>query len=65
VLQQRGIDRLPEEAAYLANCYGDSDHPEAAMFGRSTSLTGSSSAALLDRRAEAVWMVDAGSNSSH
>lgn len=32
VLRQRGIDRLPEEAAYLANRYGDSDHPEAATF---------------------------------
>src|SRR3954466_14725222 len=32
VLQQRGIDRLPEEAAYLADRYGDSDHPEAATF---------------------------------
>ena len=30
VLQQRGIDRLPEEAAYLADRYGDADHPEAA-----------------------------------
>lgn len=32
VLRQRGIDRLPEEAAYLADRYGDSDHPEAAAF---------------------------------
>jgi hypothetical protein len=32
VLRQRGIDRLPEEAAYLAGRYGDSDHPEAAEF---------------------------------
>jgi hypothetical protein len=32
VLWQRGIDRLPEEAAYLAGRYGDSDHPEAATF---------------------------------
>lgn len=32
VLRQRGIDRLPEEAAYLADRYGDSDHPEAAEF---------------------------------
>ena len=32
VLRQRGIDRLPEEAAYLADRYGDSDHPEAALF---------------------------------
>jgi hypothetical protein len=32
VLRQRGIDRLPEEAAYLAARYGDSAHPEAAEF---------------------------------
>jgi hypothetical protein len=32
VLRQRGIDRLPEEAAYLADRYGRSDHPEAAAF---------------------------------
>ena len=32
VLRQRGIDRLPQEAAYLADRYGDSDHPEAAAF---------------------------------
>ena len=32
VLRQRGIDRLPEEAAYLADRYGDSDQPEAAAF---------------------------------
>jgi chloramphenicol 3-O-phosphotransferase len=32
VLRQRGIDRLPEEAAFLAERYGDSDHPEAAEF---------------------------------
>jgi adenylylsulfate kinase-like enzyme len=32
VLRQRGADRLPEEAAYLANRYEDSDHPEAAGF---------------------------------
>src|SRR4051812_46766313 len=32
VLRQRGIDRLPAEAAYLADRYGDSDHPEAAEF---------------------------------
>jgi hypothetical protein len=30
VLRERGIDRLPEEAAFLADRYGDSDHPEAA-----------------------------------
>jgi hypothetical protein len=32
VLRQRGIHRLPEEAAYLADRYGGSDHPEAAEF---------------------------------
>jgi hypothetical protein len=32
VLRQRGVDRLPEEAAYLAGRYGDTDHPEAAQF---------------------------------
>ncbi len=32
VLRQRGVDRLPEEAAYLADRYGHSDHPEAATF---------------------------------
>jgi hypothetical protein len=32
VLRQRGVGRLPEEAAYLADRYGDSDHPEAATF---------------------------------
>jgi hypothetical protein len=31
-LRQRGIDRLPQEAAYLADRYGDGDHPEAAAF---------------------------------
>ncbi len=32
VLRQRGIDRLPEEAAYLADRYRDSEHPEAEGF---------------------------------
>lgn len=32
VLRQRGIDRLPEEAAYLADRYGNSEQPEAATF---------------------------------
>jgi hypothetical protein len=32
VLGQRRIDWLPEEAAYLADRYGHSDHPEAATF---------------------------------
>jgi hypothetical protein len=31
-LRQRGIGRLPEEAAYLADRYGEGDHPEAATF---------------------------------
>ncbi len=32
VLRQRGVDRLPAEAAYLADRYADPDHPEAAEF---------------------------------
>jgi len=32
VLRRRGADRLPEEAAYLADRYGECDHPEAAAF---------------------------------
>ena len=32
MLRQRGIDRLPDEAAYLAGRYGEPDHPEAAAF---------------------------------
>jgi hypothetical protein len=32
VLRQRGIGRLPEEAAYLADRYGEADHPESATF---------------------------------
>ncbi len=32
VLRRRGVGRLPEEAAYLADRYGDSAHPEAAAF---------------------------------
>jgi hypothetical protein len=31
VLRQRGIDRLPEEAAFLADRYGDAHSPEATM----------------------------------
>jgi len=31
-LRQRGIARLPEEAMYLADRYGDSERPEAATF---------------------------------
>jgi hypothetical protein len=95
VLRRRGIDRLPEEAAYLADRYGDSDHPEAATFaGRIQAAAGGRPVnefeeviergidrlphvglwvdpsrldpeglldLLLTRRAEAAWMVDAGS----
>lgn len=32
LLRRRGIDRLPDEAAYLADRYGDADHPEAAGY---------------------------------
>ena len=32
VLRQRGAARLPQEATYLADRYGGSDHPEAAAF---------------------------------
>jgi hypothetical protein len=99
VLRQRGIDRLPEEAAYLADRYGDSDHPEAAEFagrvqaaadGRPVNefeeviergldrlpLVGlwvdpsgldpqSVVDLLLDRRAEAAWVVGAAANKRH
>ena len=99
VLRQRGIDRLPEEAAYLANRYGDSDHPEAAAFaGRVQSAVGGRPVnefeqviergldrlphvglwvdpsgidphgvvdVLLERRAEAAWIVDAGTSRGH
>jgi hypothetical protein len=34
LLRQRGTDRLPDEAAYLADRYSDADHPEAAEFAR-------------------------------
>jgi hypothetical protein len=94
VLRQRGIDRLPEEAAYLVGRYGGSDHPEAATFaGRVQAAAGGRPVnefeeviergldrlprvglwvdpsgidpqgvvdLLLDRRAEAAWMVAAG-----
>ena len=97
VLRQRGIDRLPDEAAYLAGRFGGSDHPEAAAFaGRVQAAAGGRAVnefeeviergldrlpqvglwvdpsgldpqsvvdLLLDRRAEAVWRVEAGSNS--
>jgi hypothetical protein len=99
VLRQRGIDRLPEEAAYLADRYGDSDHPEAAEFASRVQAAADGRPVnefevvveqgldrlphvglwvdpsgldpqgvvdlLLERRAEAVWMVDAGSNRGH
>jgi hypothetical protein len=98
-LRQRGIARLPEEAAYLADRYGDSDHPEAATFAARVQAAADGRPVnefegvieqgldrlphvglwvdpggfdpqslvdlLLDRRAEAVWMVDAGSNRGH
>ena len=94
VLRQRGIDRLPEEAAYLADRYGDSDHPEAATFAGRVQAAADGRPVnefeeiiergldrlphvglwvdpsgidpqsvvdlLLDRRAEAAWMVVAG-----
>jgi hypothetical protein len=94
VLRQRGIDRLPEEAAYLAGRYGESDHPEAAAFAGRIEATAEGRPVnefeevmergldhlphvglwvdpsgidphgvvdlLLDRRAEAAWMVAAG-----
>jgi chloramphenicol 3-O-phosphotransferase len=99
VLRQRGIDRLPREAAYLADRYGDSDHPEAATFAARVQAAAGRRPVnefegviergldqlphvglwidpsgldpegvvdlLLDRRAEAVWMVDVGSNRNH
>lgn len=99
VLRQRGIDRLPEEAAYLADRYGDSDHPEAAEFAGRVQAAADGRPVnefeavieqgldrlphvglwvdpsgidpqsvvdlLLDRRAEAAWMVGAGTNEGH
>jgi hypothetical protein len=93
LLRQRGIDRLPEEAAYLADRYGDADHPEAAEFAGRVQAAADGRPVnefeeviergldrlprvglwvdpsrldpqnvvdlLLDRRAEAVWMVNA------
>ncbi len=95
VLRQRGLDRLPAEAAYLAARYDDSDHPEALAFsGRTQAATDGRPVnefeeiiergldrlpdvglrvdpsgldprgvvdLLLDRRAQATWMVHAGS----
>jgi hypothetical protein len=99
VLRQRGIDRLPEEAAYLADRYGDSDHPEAAEFARRVQAAADGRPVnefeeviewgldrlphvgirvdpsgmdpqdvvdlLLDRRAEAAWIVGTGTNNGH
>ncbi|MDQ2815543.1 MAG: hypothetical protein M3Z75_27780 [Actinomycetota bacterium] len=99
VLRQRGVDRLSEEAAYLADRYGDSDHPEAATFTARVQAAADGRPVnefegiiergldrlphaglwvdpsgldpegvvdlLLDRRAEAAWMVAAGSDRSH
>lgn len=93
LLRQRGIDRLPEEAAYLADRYGDADHPEAAEFAARVQAAADGRPVnefeeviergldrlpriglwvdpsgldpqsvvdlLLDRRAEAVWMINA------
>ncbi len=92
LLRQRGVDRLPEEAAYLADRYGDADHPEAAEFAGRVQAAADGRPVnefeeviergldrlprvglwvdpsrldpqgvvdlLLDRRAEAVWMVN-------
>lgn len=94
VLRRRGIDRLPEEAAYLADRYGARDHPEAATFAGRVQAAADGRPVnefeeviergldrlphiglwvdpsgldphslvdlLLDRRAEAAWMVDVG-----
>jgi hypothetical protein len=99
VLRQRGVDRLPEEAAFLADRYGDADHPEAAEFAARVQAAADGRPVndfeevvergldrlphvglwvdptgldphsvvdlLLDRRAEAVWTVDAESNKGH
>jgi len=93
LLRQRGADRLPEEAVYLADRYGDADHPEAAEFAARVQAAADGRPVnefeeviergldrlprvglwvdpsrldpqsvvdlLLDRRAEAVWMVNA------
>jgi hypothetical protein len=95
VLRQRGVDRLPEEAAFLADRYDGSDHPEAAEFADRVRAAADGRAVnafeevieqgldrlpdvglridpsgldpqtvvdyLLDRQAEAAWLVDAGS----
>ena len=96
VLRQRGVARLPQEAAYLAGRYGDSDHPEAKEFADRLQAAADGRPVnefeeiiehgldrlphvglwvdpsgldpqtmadlLLDRRAEAGWIVDAGSS---
>jgi hypothetical protein len=71
LLRQRGIDRLPEEAAYLAHRYGNSDHPESRLSpagfkpqpkaGRSTSLRRSSSAASIACRTLDFGLIPAAS----
>lgn len=38
LLRQRGVARLPAEAAYLADRYSSPDHPEAAEFARRLEL---------------------------
>ena len=96
VLRQRGVDRLPDEAAFLADRYGDEDHPEAAEFADRLRAAAEGRVVndfeqiiergldrlpdvglrvdpggldphgvvdlLLSRRAEALWLVDAGTN---
>jgi hypothetical protein len=93
LLRRRGIDRLPEEAAFLANRYDDADHPEAAEFAARVQAAADGRPVnefeesiergldrlprvglrvdpsgldpegvvdvLLDRRAEAAWVVNA------
>ena len=99
VLRQRGIARLPEEAAYLADRYGDSDHPEAVTFAGRVQAASDGRPVndfeaviergidqlphvglwvdpsgldpqsvvdlLLERRAEAAWMVGAETSEGH
>jgi adenylylsulfate kinase-like enzyme len=96
VLRQRGAGRLPQEAAYLADRYGGSDHPEAAAFAARVRAAADGQPVnefesiiergldrlphvglrvdpsglkpegvvdlLLDRQAEARWVVGAGAN---
>jgi chloramphenicol 3-O-phosphotransferase len=97
VLRKRGIERLPEEAEYLAGRYADSDHPEAAAFAGRVQAAADGRPVnefeeiiergldrlphvglwvdpsrmdpqsvvdlLLDRRADAAWMVGTGTKS--